>query len=201
MKLQFRGNKILVGQAVRGKAELRLGLLLGRFGDEVGKVTLRLSDADGPDGHSGKRCEIAIGLKPKGVRVEHTDLDMFVAFERAADKAVRSIARVLRQELEKNPARAAAILRLETARVLAADRVLGTAQALNALRTPKADRVLETARVLAAERVLATARNPRTMKNPRTLETARVLAANRVLDTARALVRDEKALKLRKAVR
>jgi putative sigma-54 modulation protein len=102
MKLKFRGDKVLVEQARRGKAELRLGLMLGRFGDEVDSVTLHLSKTAGRTGQSGKRCQIAVGLKPKRVRVECTDADLTVALERAADRAVRSVARVLDRERERS---------------------------------------------------------------------------------------------------
>jgi ribosomal subunit interface protein len=197
MNLQFRGDKILAGKALRGNAELRLGLLLGRFGDSVGRVTLRLSKAKGAGRPSAKRCEIIVGLKHKNVRVEHTDADLLVALDRAADKAVRSISRALDREREANPGRSrAALLVLETARVVAADQVLETARALATLRPHRAAsvldtaRVLETARVLASEGVQATAqalKTPWTPKSSRLLETARVRAANRVLATASAL--------------
>jgi len=190
VKLQVRGDKLLVSKMARGKAELRLGLLLGRFGDEVVRVSLRLSKAARPGGGVNNRCQIAIGLKPKAVRVEHASPDLLVAFERAADKAVRSVVRVLDREREQNPAKATAANRaLEAARVLAAARVLkAAAESLRALRTPKTARTLENARKVAAALVQETARAlppPRTPKGAKLLDTARVLAADRVRDTAR----------------
>jgi hypothetical protein len=72
MKLNFKGDRLLVAQARRARAQVRLGLSFGRFGEEVHSVTLRLSKViDG--GASGKRCEITVGIKPKRVRVMHTD--------------------------------------------------------------------------------------------------------------------------------
>jgi ribosome-associated translation inhibitor RaiA len=107
MKLTLRGDKSLVAQARRAKAELRLGLMLGRFGDEVEGVTLHLSKTDGVDGHPVKRCRIAVAMRPKRVRVESTDEDLAVALERAADKAVRSIARILDRERRESGIRPA----------------------------------------------------------------------------------------------
>jgi ribosomal subunit interface protein len=98
MKLKFRGDKLLVGQALKSKAELRLSSLLGRFGDEVGSVVFHLSKVAAVGGRAAKRCQITVGRKPNGVRVEHTDASLLVALERAADKAVRSVARVLDHE-------------------------------------------------------------------------------------------------------
>jgi ribosome-associated translation inhibitor RaiA len=100
MKLLFRGDQKLVAEARRDRAELRISLLFGRFGKEVESVTLRLTAADS-SGRSEKRCEITVALKPKGVRVEDTAPKLSVALERAADKAVRSIARALEEEREK----------------------------------------------------------------------------------------------------
>jgi ribosome-associated translation inhibitor RaiA len=99
MKLHFSGDKVLVKEALRTRAELRVGLALGRFGDELDSATFRLSTTGvGRAGNSGKRCQIAIGLKPlkpKHVRAEHTDASLSVAVDRAADKAVRLIDRAL----------------------------------------------------------------------------------------------------------
>ncbi len=193
MKLHLRGDKLLIGQAVRGKVELRLGLLLGRFGESVGAVTLRLSKAPTGGRPADKRCQISVVMKPTQVRVECTAADLSLALDRAADKAVRSIARMLKRELEANPARGAEIARaLETARMLASARVLATANALKPPRTPRAARVLETARLFAAQRVLGTARAAKisgTSQTPRALETARRLASKEVLATARELAR------------
>jgi ribosome-associated translation inhibitor RaiA len=198
MKLQLRGDKMLVREALRSNAELRLGLLLGRFGDDVGKVTLRLSKAPEGGRPSDKRCEIAIGLKPKNVRVECVDAELSVAFERAADMAVRSIARALRLQREDSLSKLGPAPRvLETARLLAADRVLATARGIKSLRTPRTEKALEMARVKASNRVLATAKAlklPSTPKAIRALEAARVLAAELVLATARALAREGEAV-------
>ncbi len=197
MKLRIRGDQLLVSKAIKGKAELRLGLLLGRFGDDVVRVSLRLSRTSRPGGGVDNRCEIAIGLKPKNVRVEYVAADLLVAFDRAADRAVRSVARVLDREREEkagNATEAKGVL--ETARALAAARVLkAAAQSLRALGTPQAVRTLESARVVAAALVRKTARSlppPRTREAAKRLEAARVLAADRVLETAKAVKRASK---------
>jgi hypothetical protein len=202
MKLQIRGVRNLVKEARGSTAELRVRMVLGRFGDEVDQVTLRLSEAIGPGKHPEKSCSIDAEV-PNHVRVECTHVDLGVAIERAADKAMRAISRVLdqvrdgrlvrsgasSQELEVGRVLEAAQV-LETARLLAASRVLETARLLKTTRSPAAARVLEAARVLAASRVLKTARvvaATRVRKTDPALEAARVLAATRVLETARVL--------------
>jgi hypothetical protein len=98
MKLRFRGDRHLVGVAQRNQTELWFGLLFGRFGDGIGQVTLRLSEDAEPGGHPEKRCQIDVRLRPRVVQVEHADQDFSVALDRAANKAVRSVARALLRE-------------------------------------------------------------------------------------------------------
>ena len=102
MKLKLQGDKVLVAQARRCKAEVRLALVLGRFGDGVESVVLHLSKVSAANGRAqaSKRCQITVGRKPKLVRVEHIDADLSVALERAADKAVRLLTRALDHERE-----------------------------------------------------------------------------------------------------
>jgi putative sigma-54 modulation protein len=100
MKIQIRGRNIAVTKVVRTRMERRLGFALGRFGERIDRVLLRFSDANGDRGDVDKRCQIDVGLRPRSVRVEHTDADLFVALDHAADRASRSVARALERERE-----------------------------------------------------------------------------------------------------
>ena len=70
--------------------ERRLGFALGRFGERIGRVSLRFSDTNSHRGGVDKRYQIDVGLRPRSVRVEHTDADLIVALGHAADRASRS---------------------------------------------------------------------------------------------------------------
>jgi putative sigma-54 modulation protein len=107
MKIHIRGRNIELTEVVRTRVERRLGFALGRFGERIGRVLLRFSDTNGDD--VDKRCQIVVGLRPRSVRVEHTDADLFLALDRAADRASRSVARALEREREwdENPSPAA----------------------------------------------------------------------------------------------
>src|SRR5579863_5109729 len=98
IKLEFSGEKALVAQARGGTFGLRLGLLFGRFGDGIAGVGVRISKVPGSYGRSDLRCEIAVLLNPKRIRVECIDTDLSRAFDRAAAMAVRAVQRVLKQE-------------------------------------------------------------------------------------------------------
>ena len=98
MKIHIRGRNVELTEVLRARVERRLGFALSRFGERIGRVLLRFSDTSGYRGDVDKRCQIDVGLRPRSVRVEHTDVDLFVALDRAADRASRSVARALERE-------------------------------------------------------------------------------------------------------
>jgi putative sigma-54 modulation protein len=106
MKLILRGDDRLLAQAQKAKAQLQVELVLGRFGEEVRTVELRFSKGAQGRGPETQRCQIIVDMKPRRIRVEHTDADLTIAMERAADKAARSIARALDEERLRKPAMA-----------------------------------------------------------------------------------------------
>jgi ribosome-associated translation inhibitor RaiA len=106
MKLILRGDNRMLAQAEKAKAQLQVELALGRFGEEVQTVVLRFSKGAQGGGQETQRCQIIVDIKPRRIRVEHTDADLTIAMERAADKAARSIARALDEERLRNPSTA-----------------------------------------------------------------------------------------------
>lgn len=102
MQIQIRQGDVQVTEALRVHVERRLGLALGRFGDRIGRVLVRLSQAKvEPDG-SVTRCQIDVGLRPVNVRAGDTHADLFAAVEHATDRVSRSVARALELERERN---------------------------------------------------------------------------------------------------
>ena len=97
MKIQIRASNIQVSKALRAHVELRLGFALSRFGEQVGRVAVQLSNSEEHPDSKDRRCRIAIGL-PRCVKVQETDADVFEAVARAADRAARSVARAIEQE-------------------------------------------------------------------------------------------------------
>ena len=98
MRIQIQGRKVKLTESQRAHAERRLGFALARFGERIGRVTLRVSDAYGVRSSVDKCCRIDVGLRPRSVRVEYTDAKLFVALDRAADRASRSVTRALERE-------------------------------------------------------------------------------------------------------
>ena len=97
MNIQIRERNVDVSEVLRSHVVRRLGFALSRFGERIGRVTVRFSDG-GNGGGVDKRCQINVGLRPKSVRVEDTDIDLFVAVDNAANRVSRSVARALERE-------------------------------------------------------------------------------------------------------
>ena len=71
MNLEIRGEKYAVSEELQTHIERRLRFALGRFDGRIGRVTVRISDVNGPRGGIDKRCRIEVSLIPRGVvRVE-----------------------------------------------------------------------------------------------------------------------------------
>jgi len=102
MRFILKGDVRCMALAKEAKAQLQVELALGHFGERVQSVTLRFSPGPPNRGPATRCCQITVEIKPKRVRVEHTDVDLKVAIDRALAKAARSIARVLGSERLKD---------------------------------------------------------------------------------------------------
>ena len=94
MNIRMRVRDAGVTSALRAHVERRLGFALSRFGERIGRVTVRLSET----GDAGKRCQIDVDLGPRIISVEDTDVDLFAAVDHAANRVSRSVGRTLERE-------------------------------------------------------------------------------------------------------
>lgn len=97
MQIVIQARDIKVTKALRAHVELRLGLALSRFGERVGRVAVNLSNSEEHHSKPKKCCQIVLGLR-RYVKVQETDADVFVAVDRAVDRAARSVAHAIEQE-------------------------------------------------------------------------------------------------------
>ena len=102
MRVEIRERDVEVTEVLRAHVERRLGLALGRFGDRIGRVTVRLSGANGRTGEQATRCQIDVSLRPQNVRAGDTDADLFAAVDNASNRVSRSVARILELEIERS---------------------------------------------------------------------------------------------------
>ena len=92
--IQARGFKLTEG--LRTQAERRVRFALGSTSGRIRSVVMRLADENGPRGGVDKRCTIRANL-PGGppVIIEQQEADLYVAIDRAADRAGRAVSRRL----------------------------------------------------------------------------------------------------------
>jgi len=94
MQIRTNVNDADASDAIRSYIERRLRFALGRFGQRVGHITVRIS----PDGPSANHCRIRAEMVPLGqIIVEETDSDLFTAVDRAAGNIRRQFGRELEQ--------------------------------------------------------------------------------------------------------
>lgn len=102
MKIQIRERNRQLTEAERTNVEGRLAFTLARFSDRIAKVVVRLSDAGiGGAGELGRRCQIDVDIRPQTLHVEDKDANLFAAFDRAAGRLARAVARALEHEHER----------------------------------------------------------------------------------------------------
>ncbi len=96
MRIDIQARGFDLTEGLRDHTERRLNFSLSWASHGVRSVNVRLSDINGPHGGNDKRCHIRIPL-PGGqeVTIEDTEADLYVAIDRAADRAERTLARRL----------------------------------------------------------------------------------------------------------
>lgn len=102
MDIQSQGFTLTAG--LRDYLMKRLAYGLNHGDDHITRVTVRLSDVNGPRGGADKRCFVEVRLKTlSAVVIEDTEVDLYVAIDRAAERAGRALARRLARQREFAP--------------------------------------------------------------------------------------------------
>jgi putative sigma-54 modulation protein len=92
--IQARGFSLTEG--LRTHAERRVRFALGSTSSRVRSIVMRLADENGPRGGVDKRCTIRAHLPgAPPVIIEQHEADLYVAIDRAADRAGRAVSRRL----------------------------------------------------------------------------------------------------------
>jgi len=96
MRIDIRSLDFPLTRDLRKYAERRLRFALARAGDRIRVVQVRFSDVNGPRGGIDKRCRIQVSLNgPALVVIEDIEPGLYLAIDRAADRAGRSVMRRL----------------------------------------------------------------------------------------------------------
>ena len=100
--IQSTGFKLTDG--IRASLMKRLTDDLGHGDDHVTRVIVRLSDINGPRGGVDKRCFIEVRLKhAPALVIEDTEADLYLAIDRATERAGRAMERSLARQREFAP--------------------------------------------------------------------------------------------------
>lgn len=99
INIQARGFELTEG--LRQHTERRLQFAIDWAGDDVKTVKVRFSEINGPRGGNDKRCTIQIPIAGQNdVMIEDTEADLYVAIDRAAERAEQTLARKLERTRE-----------------------------------------------------------------------------------------------------
>lgn len=111
MDIQSQGFSLTDG--IRDYVMNRLAYTLAHGDAVITRIIVRLSDINGPRGGDDKRCLVEVRLKAaSAVVIEDVEADLYLAIDRAAERAGRTLARKLarlrefapdRQELPAEP--------------------------------------------------------------------------------------------------
>lgn len=103
MDIQSQGFSLTDG--LRDYLMKRLAYALNHGDEFITRVIVRLSDINGPRGGADKRCLIEVRLKAaSAVVIEDTEADLYLAIDRASERAGRTLARRLARQREFAPA-------------------------------------------------------------------------------------------------
>ena len=109
MQIDIQARDFPLTDALRNHAERRMRFALTRSDEHIQRVVMRLSDINGPRGGSDKRCHLQVVLAGlPDVVIEDTEDNLYVAIDRATDRAGRTVRR--RLERQRDTARSSGLL-------------------------------------------------------------------------------------------
>ena len=96
MNIDIQARDFELTEALASHIQRRLDFALSPRYEQIQQIQVRLSDVNGPRGGEDKCCRLHVVLpRMQDVGVEDTELDMYIAINRAIDRAGRSVTRRL----------------------------------------------------------------------------------------------------------
>lgn len=91
-------HSLNASEGLREHIDRRLGYALGRFGERISRVSVHISDENGPRGGVDTRCKMHVTLRPHGtLHIEQDDSNA----ETAVEVASMRLGQAIRRELER----------------------------------------------------------------------------------------------------
>ena len=101
MQIVIRAKGFDLSAGLREHIERRLSFALDWAHDHVNRVSVLLSDLNGPRGGEDKCCRVQVATTGAAdVVIDDTEVDLYVAIDRAVDRAGRTLARRLARQRE-----------------------------------------------------------------------------------------------------
>jgi len=105
MQIDIQTRNFSLTNALRSHAERRMRFGLTCCSDHIQRVVMRLSDINGSRGGADKRCQLQVVLAGlPNVVIEDTEADLYVAIDRATDRAGRTVGRRLTRQRDRGRA-------------------------------------------------------------------------------------------------
>ncbi|MDH5424614.1 MAG: HPF/RaiA family ribosome-associated protein [Gammaproteobacteria bacterium] len=103
MQVDIQARHFSLTKALHKHIEKRLRFSLGSRDEQIRRVIVRLSDINGPRGGEDKHCHVQVVLPQLGdVVIEDTEKNMYVAIDRAFDRAGYAVARRLSRQRDNH---------------------------------------------------------------------------------------------------
>jgi len=102
MQIDIQARQFPLTDALRSHAEWQLRFALTYFDNHIKRVVMRLFDINGPSDGTEKRCHLQVVLAGlPDVVIEDTEADLYVAIDRATDRAGRTVERRLARQRDR----------------------------------------------------------------------------------------------------
>ncbi len=99
MQIDIQARDFSLTDSLRHHSEQRLHSALSRFDDYIQRVVMHLSDINGPRGGEDKCCHLQVVLAGlPDVVVEDVEADLYIAIDRATDRAGRTVLRKIERQ-------------------------------------------------------------------------------------------------------
>jgi ribosomal subunit interface protein len=109
MQINIQARDFSLTKSLRSHVERRIGFALSTRYDRIKRILVRLSDINGPRGGNDKCCQLHVVMPGQAdVIIEDTQANLYVAIDRAADRASRAVTRKLARLRNNNRGRSPA---------------------------------------------------------------------------------------------
>jgi putative sigma-54 modulation protein len=102
MQIDIQALSFPLTDGLRRHIERRLAFALSARDEQIRRVTVRLTDINGPKGGRDMCCHIQVALNGlPDVVVKDTEADLYTAIDRAADRTARTVTRQVARKLDR----------------------------------------------------------------------------------------------------